>query len=82
MKRARRQPPPNLTAGDVVDLLNRRVERAGSISRAADDLGCSQQLLSAVLLHQRGLSRKILEPLGLRRVVAYELKDGSGPPLR
>lgn len=52
-------------------ILTRFIERAGSQRAAAQQLGVSAQYLCDVLKGRRAPGSKILEPLGLKRVVGY-----------
>ena len=54
---------------DVIQELQKRVERAGSQKQAAEELGISPQYLNDLLQERRGASDNVLEKLGLKRIV-------------
>jgi transcriptional regulator with XRE-family HTH domain len=60
-----------VTADEVRDLLRQEVQKAGSQRALAEQLGVSQPFLNDVLKGNREPSAKLLEPLGLVRVVEY-----------
>lgn len=52
---------------DVIRILKRRVEQAGSQKQAAVDLGISSQYLNDLLQGRRDFSDNLLDKLGLER---------------
>lgn len=63
---------PRLTAPQAMWMLIRQIEIAGSQAVFADSNGMSRQYLTDVLHGRRDLSGKVLEAIGLRRVVEFE----------
>jgi transcriptional regulator with XRE-family HTH domain len=55
---------------DVIRILERRVEQAGSQKQAADELGISTQYLNDLLRGRRQPSDNVLEKLGLEWRIA------------
>jgi len=64
-----------LTIRDVLDILRRQVEAAGSQQAFAERAGVSQAYVGDILRGQRTPGAKILHALGLEKVVAYREKD-------
>ncbi len=54
---------------DVIRILERRVQAAGSQKKAALDLGISAQYLNDLLQGRRDFSDNLLEKLGLERKI-------------
>ncbi len=61
----------------VIQLLHNRC-RASSQSAVADELGVSKQYLCDVLKGRRDLGQKMLDGLGLQRIVAYRNAPTNG----
>ncbi|MBI5304068.1 MAG: transcriptional regulator [Chloroflexi bacterium] len=64
-----------MTRDDVVQLLKRKVEKAGTQVAIAREFGVTEAYISDVLHGKRSPGEKILDGLGLRRVVGYVRKE-------
>jgi DNA-binding transcriptional regulator YdaS (Cro superfamily) len=64
-----------LTDRDVIKRLQSAVQAAGSQRAFAAAHGVSEQYLSDVLRGRREIGQKILDTLGLERVVSYREAD-------
>lgn len=67
-------------AVDVLDMLTRMVQERGSQKAVAEALDISEQYLSDVLRDRREPGEKLLDALGVERVVTYRRKGKSGVP--
>ena len=65
-----------ITLHQFIDLLSDEVKKAGSQKDLAKKFGVSAQYVSDVLNGKREPGEAILEPLGLRKVIVYELVEG------
>ncbi len=63
-----------MTETEVVDLLRRKVSEGGTVKAFAEANHMSVPYLSDVLNGNRGPAGKILDALGLERVVTYRKK--------
>lgn len=63
-----------LTIKDAVEMVKREVDATRQADFAAK-AGVSQQYISDILSGQRRPGQKILDALGLRKVVTYEVKE-------
>ena len=63
-----------LTVAALHDELNRMVGEAGSQNRLAEELGISSQYLNDVLWKRRQPGKKLLDALGLQRVIYFMRK--------
>lgn len=61
---------------DILDRLRAAIEQVGSQRAFADQHGISLQYVNDVLRKRREPGQKILDALGIERVVIYRLKDG------
>ena len=61
-----------ITSEQVREKLRRKASIMGSQKALAEDLGVSSAFISDILLGKRQPTGKVLECLGLRRVVRYE----------
>lgn len=66
----------HLSQDDVVMILKRETDKAGSQKAYAAAIGVSAQYLSEVLAGTRAPGEKILKALGLRKIVVY-IQAGS-----
>jgi hypothetical protein len=69
MKRIKRY-----TEAEARELLNEAIRKAGSQAAFADSHGISRQYLTDVLKGRRDMSGKILEALGLSKIVEFQCK--------
>lgn len=58
---------------EPIDVLKNRVQKS-SQSQVARDLEVSKQLISALLLRQRKISKRMARKLGLETVMTYRRK--------
>jgi predicted transcriptional regulator len=65
---------------DVLAIIRRAADEAGTQVALAERLGVSQAYLSDVLNGRRDPGESILGPLGLERVVVYRRKRSNGSP--
>lgn len=63
-----------LTDQDLIDRLRKAVEIAGSQKNFAQQQGLSEQYVSDVLNRRREPGQKMLDALGLERIVGYREK--------
>jgi len=63
-----------LTLPDILNLLRREAEKEGSQKELAARLGVTAQYVSDVLNERREPGESILKPLGLRKVISYEIE--------
>jgi len=61
-----------LTVEDVLELMRREVKACGSQQAFASKVGITQGYVNDILKRKRELGPKILDALGLRKVVSYE----------
>lgn len=59
---------------EVLAILEARIFQYGSANKLAQLLGISPQYLHDIRRGTRGLSERVLDQLGLERVVTYRLK--------
>ena len=64
-----------LDGADLYALLRKKVKAAGSKSELARLLGLKIQTFSSMFHADRSPSKKLLDALGLERVVRYRVKD-------
>lgn len=64
-----------LTEQELIERLRDAVNRAGSQKDFAQQHGISEQYLSDVLRSRREPGQKILDALGVERVVRYQVKQ-------
>lgn len=64
-----------MNAKDVKSILRERIKEAGSYEKAAKRLGVSLTSVSYLMANRRAPSPKLLDRLGLKKVVTYERKD-------
>jgi len=64
-----------LTLNEVIALLRRRCEEFGSQRAFALDSNISPQYITDVLRRKREPGQMVLDALGLRKVVTYEVKQ-------
>jgi hypothetical protein len=69
MKRVKRY-----TEAEARELLNEAILKAGSQAAFADSHGISRQYLTDVLKGRRDMSGKILEALGLSKIIEFQCK--------
>lgn len=62
---------------DVLALLRKEAEAAGSQKELAAKLGVTAQYVSDVLNGRREPGESILKPLGLRKVINYEESEAE-----
>lgn len=67
----------HMTRDEVVAEVRRAVERAGSQKAWAKVAGVTVQHVNDVLSGHRGPGPKVLDALGLEKVVTYQRKDGG-----
>lgn len=67
---------------DVCSLVEKEIERAGSLRALSREWGVSPAMLSDLLNGRRGPGPKILGPLGLRRVKAIQFLPEATVPAR
>ena len=60
-----------MTRDELVKLLQRKVQRAGTQAALAEELGVTAVYLGDVLLGKREPGPKLLNALGFRRVITY-----------
>jgi hypothetical protein len=70
MKRTRRY-----TEAEAYKLLNNEIRKAGSQAAFADSHGISRQYLTDVLKGRRDISGKILDALGLAKIVEFQSQE-------
>lgn len=63
-----------LNEQDMMERLRAAIAAAGSQKTFADTHKLSQQYISDVLSGRRGVGKKLLDALGLERVVSYRKK--------
>jgi len=64
-----------LTHDELIALLRRRIKEAGQQKLFAEANGISAQYVSDVLRKRREPGEAILEALGLRKAITYEVKE-------
>lgn len=64
----------DMNGANVMDLLRKKVEEAGSQKAFADKHGLSQAYVNDVLRERRDLAGGILNALGLERYIIYRRK--------
>lgn len=66
-----------LTIEDVLDLLRREVKGVGTQEAFAEKAGVTQQYVGDILRGQRKPGEKILDALGLQKVIVYTEKEAK-----
>lgn len=61
-----------MEASDVRALLRARIERAGSLRKAATELSISAAYLSDIMLGRREPGRKVCDALGIEKTVIVQ----------
>lgn len=56
---------------EILEVIRDRVQALGEQQLVADEIGCSPQMLSKILLKKEPPSKKVLEWLGVIRVDMY-----------
>jgi len=72
--RIRKRSPRLLASEDVIDLLRIEIDAAGGQAAWARQTGANRTSLNLILNGRHGLTRGVLDALGLERAIAYTPK--------